>query len=290
MAAGLILVLATAWASAEDEKKLRATDDSIYSVDVGDYVYGKGGPNGWSMPAKRAALLARQQELQKRQAARDVEQLEAVVSAAPKAPAQTEVLPDRQTVLGPTPTESRSLRVLQYAGMMLLGMGIAGGYAYYRSRRSKAELASRILIVAAPAGGIISVAADLSPVPPLQMGTIPRITRRRFRRHSRLAQARTAVVPRITGKPSRDVHGESIRQLQSLGVFPRWVHDMTPISGRPVWQESGAAVADDVQMYVIGSDPIPNYAYFEDAPRMTALVERQKQAESMVWSNQQWRR
>ena len=138
IAAGLILVLATAWASAEDEKKLRATDDSIYGVDVGEYVYGKGGQNGWSMPGKRAALLARQQELQKKRAARDVQELEAVVSAAPKVPAQAEPLPQRQDVLGPPPVESRSLRLLQYAGMMLLGMGIAGGYAYYRSRQAKA--------------------------------------------------------------------------------------------------------------------------------------------------------
>ena len=92
--------------------------------------------------------------------------------------------------------------------------------------------------------------------------------------------------PKLRIRPSRDLHGDAIRQLQTLGVLPVQLRELTPGTGRPTWFAS--AVSDDVQMYGGGSDPIPNYAYLEDAPRMLAQIEHQKAAEAMVWSHQRW--
>ena len=89
-------------------------------------------------------------------------------------------------------------------------------------------------------------------------------------------------------RPCRDLQGEAIRQLQTLGILPLQLGEVTPGTGRPYWITDGGN--NDVQMYGSGSDPIPNYAYLEDAPRMRAQIEHQNAAVAMVWSNQSWQR
>lgn len=247
-------------------------------------LYGAGG-GAWGSPSRTAARLARQRELKDQETTLSVRQLEdQPIMAAPAPAAQpvsaSPLIPSLQKPTGPDPMAQW---LIPLGGGIVIGLGVASVYAWNRSRRMVGSASGRLLVVsdAAPASALPAHSPAHT-----HMGAIPKPPRRRVARSTRSVQSRMMSFPKLRIRASRDMYGDAVRQLQTLGVLPTQLRELTPGTGRPSWFAN--AITDEVQMYGGGSDPIPNYAYIEDASRMLAQVEHQKAAEALVWSNQRW--
>ena len=299
--AALVLALGSYAVAAESNGQQSKRAGAARSVDVGEILYGEGG-GAWGSPSRTAARLARQRDIKE-----DATRLNAAQSergralSLPAAGKPALVLPLRpagnpalELPLAPL------LKTSEDAGQMaqwliplgsgiLIGLGVTGIYCWNRSRGMMGSASRRMGVFSV--GAVTSVASVVTVLPsdsPLHMGAIPKPTRRHGSRSSRSGQFRMISFPGRRISPSRDLQGDAVRQLQTLGILPVQVGEMTPGTGRPYWITAGGN--DDVQMYNSVSDPIPNYAYLEDAPRMRAQVEHQNAAVAMVWSNQSWHR
>jgi hypothetical protein len=240
---------------------------------------------GWGSPSRTAARLAHLQAIQEKAA---VLRGDRIARGVPLETTQAPVTnPTSRPVAGslsaPAPqyAEGRALWLVPLSGGIVIALGVVG--AYWLRWRSLASLgAARLTVSSGPAVGLLPGAA------PGAMGRLPRPRRRRVMRAARAKRPRFTQVLRFRLKTSGDAHAESLRQLQLLGVMPVQSREAGPGLGLPPWM--AAALSDELQMYGGGSDPIPNYAYLENAARMIAQVEHQKAAEAIVWSNQRWQR
>jgi hypothetical protein len=285
-AAGLVLALASYSVAAEPagQRSKPAGHDGVTPREVGEMLYGAGA-GAWGSPSRTAARLAQQRELSDKAATLRVAEFERQ-AAQPATPTPKPVpQPPPAASLQTTPQESDGLLqwLIPLGGGILIGLSVAGIYSWNRARGALSSASGRLLVV--------SSVLPMSAVPgnmPARMGVIPKSSRRRVGRSARSAQSKMTSFPRLRIKPSHDMQGDAIRQLQMLGILPLQLRGPSPGTGRPSWFAN--AITDEVQMYGGGSDPVPNYAYLEDAPRMLAQVEHQKAAEAMVWSNQNWQR
>lgn len=296
LAAGLVLALASCSVAAEPTgeaaKKPAKAQASPRTTEVGEMLYG-GGAGAWGSPSRTAARLARQREIKEQEMKGRVAEYErSDVLAAPVA-APPGALPPAPVVAAPVVTAPDDAgRMAQWliplGGGIIIGLGVAGIYAWNRSRNIGSSASGQVLVVSAvaPAAPVPALVPGVRPSS--QMGAIPNLPRRRAGRSTRSVQSRMTSFPKLRIRPGRDLQGDAIRQLEMLGVLPSQLRAVSPGTGRPSWFAN--AITDEVQMFGGGSDPIPNYAYLEDAPRMLAQVEHQKAAEAMVWSNQHWQR
>ncbi len=291
LAAGLVLALASYCVAADGQpaKKPAGTQVSPRTSEVGEMLYGGGGGGAWGSPSRTAARLARQREIEEQAMKVRVREFEKPVGLAAPVAEPPRGLPVTPALAAPDDAGRMAQWLIPLGGGIVIGLGVAGIYALNRSRGMARSASGQLLVVSA-VRSTGPVLASLVPAgsSPSQMGAIPNLPRRRAGRSARSIQLRIMNFPKLRIRPGRDLQGDAIRQLEMLGVLPSQLHAMSPGTGRPSWFAN--AVSDEVQMYGGGSDPIPNYAYIEDAPRMLAQVEHQKAAEAMVWSNQHWQR
>ena len=289
LAAALVLALTSysVAADAQPAKKPAAAQASPRTTEVGEMLYG-GGAGAWGSPSRTAARLARQREIKDQETNVRVAEFEKPIGPTARVAEPPPGLPLIPVLTAPPDAGGIAQWLIPLGGGIVIGLGVAGIYAWNRSRGMTSSASGQLLV--------ISAVASAAPVPAIastgrsrsQMGAIPNLQRRRAGRSTRSLQSRMMSFPKLRIRPSRDLQGDAIRQLELLGVLPSQLRAVSPGTGRPSWFAN--AITDEVQMYGGGSDPVPNYAYLEDAPRMLAQVEHQKAAEAVVWSNQHWQR
>ena len=282
-AAGLVLALGSYAVAAQPNGQQSKPAGAAQSVDVGELLYGETG-GAWGSPSRAAAKLARQRDIKEEAKRRGAALAERAMTLPPSLAGKTALeLPLMPLLKTSGDAGGMAQWLIPLGGGILIGLGVAGIYCWNRSRRMMGSASGRMLVVSV--GSVVSVLPIHSPI---HMGAIPNPTRRHGSRSSRSGRFGMMSFPSRRIKPGRDLQGDAIRQLQTLGILPLQLGEVTPGTGRPYWITAGGK--DDVQMYNSVSDPIPNYAYLEDAPRMRAQIEHQNAAVAMVWSNQSWQR
>ena len=284
-AVALVLALASYAVAAEPNGLQSRPAGAAHSVDVGELLYGETG-GAWGSPSRAAAKLARQRDIEQKAKRLDAALAERRLTLPPPAGKPALELPLMPLLKTPEDAGGMAQWLIPLEGGILIGLGVAGIYCWNRSRRMMGSASGRMLVVSVASVG--SMASVWPSVSPLRMGAIPKPTRRHGGCSSRSGRFGMISFPSRRIRPGRDLQGDAVRQLQTLGILPVQVGEMTPGTGRPYWITAGGN--DDVQMYNSVSDPIPNYAYLEDAPRMRAQIEHQNAAVAMVWSNQSWQR
>ena len=290
LAAGLVLALANDSVAAQpngQRSKSAAPDAAPLNMEVGEMLYGSGGGGAWGSPSRTAARLAQQREIADKATRAKAAEFDRPFAASPSPAAK----PALELPLAYSPkTSDDAVNVAQWliplGGGILIGLSVAGIYSWNRSRGMRGSASGRLLVVSV--GSIRSATSVLPGSSLAHMGVIPKPSRRRGSGHSRPLHSRLMNFPKLRVRPSHDLYGDAVRQLQTLGVLPVQLGDLGAGTGRQFWLAAGAS--DDLQMYGGGSDPVPNYAYLEDASRMLAQIEHQKAAQAMVWSNQHWQR
>lgn len=267
--AGALCASASGAAPAGDAPRMRIEGD------VSNYVYGNS--DGWSLPSQTAGRLAQKREaMEQRQEAlaRQRETKVAKEIAEAKPDLEREPLPELPAA---KPVREDTWRLAQLGLAMLAGIGIAAAWNYFRQSGWKGTPGgSKIISV----GMAQPAFAGIGPGP--AAAPAPRVPPRGRGRRSRFGAPRKV---RILDR-RRDPHNESIRTLSGIGVLPKWVRDMTPLLSDGA--RLAGAVSDDVQMFSMGGDAVPNYAYMLDPKGMAASAERQREATAIVWSHQQW--
>ena len=288
LAAGLVLALASYSVAAQpngQRSKPAAPDAAPLNMEVGEMLYGSGG-GAWGSPSRTAERLARQREIADKATRAKAAEFERPLVASPGPAARPALeLPPAYSPNTSDDAGNMAQWLIPLGGGILIGLCVTGIYLWNRSRGMMGSATGRLLVVSV--GSIRSAASVLPGGSLTHMGVIPKPSRRRGSGHSRPLHSRLMNFPKLRIRPSRDLYGDAVHQLQTLGVLPLQLGELAPGTGRQPWVNGGS---DDLQMYGGGSDPVPNYAYLEDAPRMLAQIEHQKAAQAIVWSNQHWQR
>jgi hypothetical protein len=266
----LAMGLASAWGQANRPAQPAAGGE------VSNYIYGDG--DGWSLPSQTARRLAQKHdEKQLQDEAKARQEAASLAAAMAEARPNAAVKPVEAPAFVP-PVDDTAWHTAQLALAMLAGIGVAALWNHFRQRRyaSMASGAPRIISVGLPGMAMVGRVAAMPSAP------APRVPpRSRSRRNSARVMRRGRLIER-----RRDPLNEQIRSLAHMGVLPKWFKDLSPVLTDGA--RLAGAVTDDVQMYQMGGDAVPNYAYILDPKGMAVSAQRQRDASSMVWSNQNW--
>jgi hypothetical protein len=253
----------------------------LHAQEVSTYIYGSG--DGWELPSQRAQRLAIKKEEQVQ--ANEARMREEVAHFRQEMAKASSPEPAREPEARDVAAASRAAaaaaahddawRYVQLGLAMLVGIGIAALWNYVRQRQPlPAQLGPMILRAGGAAVAMAGTGPAAAPAPQMP-------PRDRGRRNSKLVPRRARMVER-----RRDPFNESIRTLAGWGVLPKWVRDLTPVLTDGA--RLAGAVTDDVQMFQMGGDVIPNYAFAVDPKAIMASAERQREATATVWSHQNW--